>query len=583
MSSVMKPVPCRLSHALTALLLLAAAARAGDNLVADPSFEEAQPKDRFGHVFAHWSGWIYEGACEFRVSDLAHSGKHSLLMIGSDGPKIRAWPGKLSLDPGRYRVTAYLRGLDIGKGAYGQTTEFMFAGNYMPLKKNGTFGWSKLTYVGEVKKREDETSYPSFGLMAPGYLWVDDVSVEKVGDDAALTPEPTIGDEEKPMAPPADAGAHAVRCPDCGYRNDPSWGRCYACGAALEAGKSEAAGPPVKVITSFEEGNPFDGGTVVEEHATDGKKALRIDHGFAAMDGPQNWAGYDYLKADVYTDAKDPLELTIEVRDRESRDYWTRVNYTTVIPPGASTLVVPTALYVGEKSRPGRSLLKEAVTRLVFSIGDKPAGAAVHRQRPPGARYGDRKGPLRRPVRLRRRPRRLAGHGGLHAARPRQDLQQGPRLRLEGRPLLARLRRAATRPALRGFHLHRAGRPGHRPAQRQVPRLRQHGFAVRLLGRVPALPQARPHPQRRPPRRHDGPAIVQDPLLPQLGQGRPAFRKYLRQIPGPVFQREGIRHRGARRPAEHRLRGRELGLLRLGGRDLPGRQGRAGAEDSWTS
>ncbi len=248
----------------------------------------------------------------------------------------------------------------------------MFAENYLPLKKNGTFGWSKLTYVGEVKKREDEASYPSFGLLAPGYLWVDDVSVEKVGDDAALTPEPVIGAEEKPVAPPADPGAHAVHCPDCGYLNDPSWGHCYACGAALEAAAPEATGPPVKVIASFEERNPFSGGEVVEEHATDGKKALRIDHGFAAMDAPQSWAGYDTLKADVYTDAKDPMELTVEVRDRESRDYWTRVNYTTVVPPGASTLEIPTALYVGEKSRPGRSLLKDAVTRLVFSIGDDP-------------------------------------------------------------------------------------------------------------------------------------------------------------------------------------------------------------------
>ena len=170
----MKSTIHRLSAALSTLFLLTAAVRA-DNLVADPSFEEPRPKDRFGHVFAHWSGWIYEGDCEFRVSDLAHSGKHSLLMAGSDKPKIRAWPAKLSLDPGRYRVTAYLRGLDIGTGAYGQTTEFMFAGNYMGLKKNGTFGWSKFTYVGEVKKHEDETSYPSFGLMAPGYFWVDDV------------------------------------------------------------------------------------------------------------------------------------------------------------------------------------------------------------------------------------------------------------------------------------------------------------------------------------------------------------------------------------------------------------------------
>ena len=44
-----KPRP---TAALAVLLLLAAAARAGDNLVPDPSFEEPMPKDRFGHVFA---------------------------------------------------------------------------------------------------------------------------------------------------------------------------------------------------------------------------------------------------------------------------------------------------------------------------------------------------------------------------------------------------------------------------------------------------------------------------------------------------------------------------------------------------
>ena len=36
-------------------------------------------------------------------------------------------------------------------------------------------------YVGEVKQRR-EFGHPSFGLMAPGYLWVDDVTVEPVGE-----------------------------------------------------------------------------------------------------------------------------------------------------------------------------------------------------------------------------------------------------------------------------------------------------------------------------------------------------------------------------------------------------------------
>lgn len=60
-------------------------ARAEKNLVADPSFEEPKEKDRSGHVFAKWGGWIYQGECEFRVSNVSHSGKHSLLMVGGTG------------------------------------------------------------------------------------------------------------------------------------------------------------------------------------------------------------------------------------------------------------------------------------------------------------------------------------------------------------------------------------------------------------------------------------------------------------------------------------------------------------------
>src|SRR5579859_2343956 len=110
-----------------------------------------------------------------------------------------------------------------------------------------------------------------------------------------------------------------------------------------------AEAPAAKVITSFEDANPFAGGTVVREHASDGDKALRLDRGHIALAKPQNWTGFDYFKADVYTDAKRPLELYVEIRDRETKGYWTRVNYTTIVPPGKSTLVIPTSLYVGEK------------------------------------------------------------------------------------------------------------------------------------------------------------------------------------------------------------------------------------------
>jgi hypothetical protein len=208
--------------------------------------------------------------------------------------------------------------------------------------------------------------------MAPGYLWVDDVTVERVGQDVPLTAQPLLGKEEKPIEMPGELGDGAVRCVECGYRNMAAWGGCYACGSPLEAAPAEAAGEPIRLIASFENENPFAGGTVVDEHASDGQKALRIDGGYVSMEAAQDWSGYDCVKADVHTDAKNPLQLYFEVRDTATQDYWTRVNYTTVVPPGSSTLIIPTALYVGEKSRPGRPLNQKGITRMVFSVGEKP-------------------------------------------------------------------------------------------------------------------------------------------------------------------------------------------------------------------
>ena len=362
------------------LLLLAATlgmyvfAAADQNLLANPSFEATQPKDQFGHVFAAWGGWKYEGDCSFEVGLVSHAGKTSALLACSTAGKIRINQPQ-DLTPGRYRITAYIRGLDIGTGQWNQTTEFMFNEKYFSLSKSGTFGWSRLTYVAELAA--PAKTGPSFGLWAPGMFWIDDVSMERVGNDVKLTGSPVIGKEEEAIEPPSPLGPGAVRCSRCRYRNMPRWEKCYACGTPLEeAGDTHTpvSGPPVKIITSFESGNPFNNSTVVPLHATDGQKALRIEEGYAVMQAPQNWSGYDLLKVDTYTDAQRPLPLTIEIQDTGTQGYWTRVNYSTVILPGQSTLILPLKqLYVGEKSRPGRSLILSGITRLVFSVGAAPA------------------------------------------------------------------------------------------------------------------------------------------------------------------------------------------------------------------
>jgi len=205
-------------------------------------------------VFAKWGGWKYEGDCSFAVGQIARTGKHSCLLVGGAGAKIRTAQLR-ELEPGRYRVTAYLRGLDIGTGIWNSTTEFMFDGKYMQLKKNGTFGWTRLTYVAEVKEKKQ--AGPSFGMFAPGYFWIDDVSLVKVGADVPLTDQPILAAEEGPIAPPGELTADAVRCPQCGYRNMPAWKKCYACGEPLEVKRRAVSGPPVKLVTSLEGKNPF--------------------------------------------------------------------------------------------------------------------------------------------------------------------------------------------------------------------------------------------------------------------------------------------------------------------------------------
>lgn len=361
-------------HAVLLALALSLG-QATPNLCPDPSVENVGAPNQFGLPYKQWGGWKFEGVCEFRVGQVARTGEHSAELVGGQGAKIRLYSPKVTVDPGRYRFSCYLRGLDVGEHPWRLSQDFCFADDkYYQGHLKGTFGWTKMEIVKDVPTRKE--IYCAIGLWAPGRLWVDDAELVKVGTDVPLTAEPVFGQEEAPLAPPAALDpAQVVACPDCGYRNLPAWGRCYACGAKLEAVAGAAAGPAVKPLCSFEDGKvkPFDNGRVVAEHATDGQFALRVDKNWSSWDGPQDWTGYDFLVVDAFNSADQPQQLYIEVRDKGTTGYWDRVNYITVIPPGASKVLMPTDIYVGEKSRPGRPVDRTGIRRLVFNIDDAKA------------------------------------------------------------------------------------------------------------------------------------------------------------------------------------------------------------------
>ena len=170
------------------------------------------------------------------------------------------------------------------------------------------------------------------------------------------------------------------------------------------------------------------------------------------MDQSQDWTGYDYLKLDLHSEVKEPQPLYVEIRDAATRDYWTRVNYETIVPPGASTLVIPVKqLYVGEKSRPGRMLLLNAITRFVLSIGDDAKGPLfvdnIRLESDDSAKQAAFPELVAFDLGLGTSP----VMEGFTAAHARDAVQPRPRVWTERCPDLADLRRPAARSALSGF------------------------------------------------------------------------------------------------------------------------------------
>src|SRR4028119_1924062 len=199
---------CWLNCSVAALTLLAALAlfrgqtlgQEGANLLPDPSIEEVQPKNQYGIPYGKWRGWVFEGPCEFRNAKLARRGETCAEIIGAPDGKIRLFSPAVTVGPGRYRFTCYIRGLDIGRYAQGASADVNFAdGRYYALKKTGTFGWTRLEIIKDVPARQ-EIAF-RIGLWAPGRLWVDDAELVRVPEDIPLTQGPVLG-PESPIHPP---------------------------------------------------------------------------------------------------------------------------------------------------------------------------------------------------------------------------------------------------------------------------------------------------------------------------------------------------------------------------------------------
>jgi len=71
----------------------------------------------------------------------------------------------------------------------------------------GTYGWRQVTYVADVPKKQKGRIF--LGIRAAGRVWFDDVKVEKVGTDVAVTPKQVLA-KVMALVPKEDRGKAGI-------------------------------------------------------------------------------------------------------------------------------------------------------------------------------------------------------------------------------------------------------------------------------------------------------------------------------------------------------------------------------------
>ena len=300
----------------------------------------------------------------------------------------------------------------------------MFDGKYIPLNKNGTFGWTKLTYVGEVKEKKQ--AGPSLRADGPRlFLGRRRVAGEgrhgRPADREAGARRGGVADRAAGRAPGRGRPLPGVRLPQ-----RPAWKTCYACGTPLGTAdggrrRSRRSSRSPRSRT----GTRSPAASSSRRRATEGRKALRIDRSYVSMEQPQDWLGYDFLKADLDTDATEPMNLVRrDPRHRHAR----------LLDPGqlhdGRAAGQEHADHPREATVRGREVAAGPDARSWTGSPGWSSASATSRPRRSSSTTSawsattGRAGELRGPACLRLRHEHQPGHGGVHAdhARPRSTV-----------------------------------------------------------------------------------------------------------------------------------------------------------------
>lgn len=337
-----------------------------------------------------WTAHRWSGDIEVTHTDLAaFSGDRSTLIQGYGESKMAIYQ-HLNLAAGTYRLRAKIASSQLQPiHSWQSTLLYLSFGNRATISHQliaGDNDWRELELIFNVPQADTGTLY--FFNYIPGAFFVDDVSLTTV--EACANPAESFTLSDTPLKPlqydPPVTFAETLLygyCDDSQFSQTPVCQRLHDVDiAALQP--HHAAAPLLLADFESPASTPFASGNWrYTSDALNGQQSALLPpdtymDGWNANGIPSDWGGYDWLRVDVHNPSDQAQNLYLEIRDTQSVDYWTRVNWYSVAPPGLSTIHVPLQIFVGEKSviRERRRLDLHNITRLV--LASYGANAELH-------------------------------------------------------------------------------------------------------------------------------------------------------------------------------------------------------------
>ena len=328
-----------------------------DNRVEDPGFDAPLAVDaREGG----WHAFRWDGASRMAIDQTIRADNPAMKLTGLGRNKSAVFQNIL-LTPGRWRLAFTVAAWDLHPGLYKRTGLLhMNLPGHKPLElrlAEGDQGWTRGEALISLTEPIEATLY--FFIYGPGSLWVDEVSITPLPDcDSRPDGATMAGQALEPLSftPPAQPSDLVL----AGYCDDPGMAARPFCKrlADTDLGQltTKRADKPLP-IADFNPARPI------------GDKSGFLDLG-SAVELPSDWSGYDWLEVALDNPGAEPVDGYIEIRDKHSRGYWSRVNWYTHFLPGEQLVRIPLQVFVGEKSviKQRRRLDTRAITRLFINV-----------------------------------------------------------------------------------------------------------------------------------------------------------------------------------------------------------------------